>query len=89
MIFCFAIHELDLTGTVSEVRDKFYPTRAYGAIAPEPLGCASHSYLLTEESVTDKRTNTHRQLLILIVLGHVTKDAKPSCKMMIWSIEII
>ena len=31
-------------------------TRAYGAIAPEPLGCASHSYL-TEESVTDKRTN--------------------------------
>ena len=32
-------------------------TRAYGAIAPEPLGCASHSYLLTEESVTDKRTN--------------------------------
>ena len=51
-------------------------TRAYGAIAPEPLGCASHSYL-TEESVTDKRTNeqmnertnertnTHRQLLTL------------------------
>ena len=33
-------------------------TRAYGAIAPEPLGCASHSYL-TEESVTDKRTNEH------------------------------
>ena len=31
-------------------------TRAYGAIAPEPLGCALHSYL-TEESVTDKRTN--------------------------------
>ena len=44
----------------------FETTRAYGAIAPEPLGCASHSYLLTEESVTDKRTNTHRQLLILI-----------------------
>ena len=36
---------------------KLYNTRAYGAIAPEPLGCASHSYLLTEESVTDKRTN--------------------------------
>ena len=34
----------------------FINTRAYGAIAPEPLGCASHSYL-TEESVTDKRTN--------------------------------
>ena len=34
-------------------------TRAYGAIAPEPLGCASHSYL-TEESVTDKRTNHGR-----------------------------
>ena len=48
----------------------FVITRAYGAIAPEPLGCASHSYLLTEESVTDKQmneqTNTHRQLLILI-----------------------
>ena len=35
----------------------FVITRDYGAIAPEPLGCASHSYLLTEESVTDKRTN--------------------------------
>ena len=35
----------------------FNNTRAYGAIAPEPLGCASHSYLLTEESVMDKRTN--------------------------------
>ena len=36
---------------------RYIYTRAYGAIAPEPLGCASHSYLLTEESVTDKRTN--------------------------------
>ena len=35
----------------------FKSTRAYGAIAPEPLGCASHSYLFTEESVTDNRTN--------------------------------
>ena len=39
------------------VKADIYYTRAYGAIAPEPLGCASHSYLLTEESVTDKRTN--------------------------------
>ena len=38
-------------------------------MAWEPLGCASHSYLylLTEESVTDKQTNTHNQLLILIL----------------------
>ena len=35
----------------------FNKTRAYGAIAPETLGCASHSYLLTEESVTDKQMN--------------------------------
>ena len=37
----------------------FFTTRAYGAMAPEPLGCASHSYLLTEESVRVKRTNKH------------------------------
>ena len=40
----------------------FCTTRAYDAIAPELLGCASHSYLLREESVTDK----HHQLLLLI-----------------------
>ena len=39
-------------------------TRAYGAIAPEPLGCALHSYLLTEESVMDKRTNEQTSPII-------------------------
>ena len=32
-------------------------TRAYGCIAPEPLGCALHSYLLIEETNTDQQTN--------------------------------
>ena len=39
-------------------------TRAYDAIAPEPLGCALHSYLFTEESVMDKRTNEHTSPII-------------------------
>ena len=41
----------------------FLTTRAYGAIAPEPLGCASHSCLLTEESVTDKQTNERTHIV--------------------------
>ena len=34
-------------------------TRAYGAIAPEPLGCASHSNLYKQEKVlwTNELTN--------------------------------
>ena len=51
------LHKYKIMNKSSYVIIVFLNTRAYGAIAPEPLGCASHSYLLTEESVTDKRTN--------------------------------
>ena len=44
-----------LQGLTISVSDNMY--RAYVAVAPEPLGFALHSYLLTDESVTDKQTN--------------------------------
>ena len=55
-------------------------------MAPEPLGFASHSYLLTEESVTDKQTNeqTNERTLPIIntdlysnVIHHWNRQLKP------------